>query len=88
MGSSFASGAAISPNTATDLLSGGALDLVDALITEVGGRVDREVAPAVDFWHLSKTGAASRLLEGGGPPVAPCQRMQLHDVSSGLDVPA
>jgi len=30
----------------------------------VGDRVDREVAQAVDFWHLiEKLGAAARLLE-------------------------
>lgn len=53
------------PRLKVCLLSDGAHDLVDALTTEVGGRVDREVAQAVDFWHLiEKLGAAARLLEG------------------------
>ena len=39
------------PRLKVSLLSDGAHDLVDALTTDVGGRVDREVFQAVDFWH-------------------------------------
>ena len=53
------------PRLKVSLLSDGAHDLVDALTAEVGGRVDREVFQAVDFWHLiEKLGAAARLLDG------------------------
>jgi len=53
------------PRLKVSLLSDGAHDLVDALTTDVGGRVDREVFQAVDFWHLiEKLGTAARLLDG------------------------
>lgn len=53
------------PRLKIALLSDGAHDVVDALASEVGTRVDRNVVQVVDFWHLiEKLGTAARLLDG------------------------
>ncbi len=69
------------PRLKVSLLSDGAHDLVDALTAEVGGRVDREVFQAVDFWHLiEKLGAAARLLDGNHEGRLARWRLQLLNV--------
>ena len=65
------------PRLKVSLLSDGAHDLVAALASEVGERVDRDVFQAVDFWHLiEKLGAAARLLDGD--PEKRLARWRLH----------